>query len=228
MLSCIRARTASSKLWDRVESKQIERVGQKRFLFDLQQEQAGFLELELISAERQKIVIAYGEHLRKGHVARRIGERDFSVEYICRPGKNHYMNPFRRLGCRYLEIFCEAPAEISYAGIRPTMYPLRRTDFVPSDPLDRQIYQICVRSLELCLHEHYEDLPVERTGVLYNGQPKSNAVRIHRISGVSRGSGRDFAFCAGSDRGSAALYLLPERSGILYSLFLFALFHRGG
>lgn len=147
------------ELWDRVESKQIERVGQKRFLFDLQQEQAGFLELELISAERQKIVIAYGEHLREGHVARRIGERDFSVEYICRPGKNHYMNPFRRLGCRYLEIFCEAPAEISYAGIRPTMYPLRRTDFVPSDPLDRQIYQICVRSLELCLHEHYEDCP---------------------------------------------------------------------
>jgi alpha-L-rhamnosidase len=147
------------ELWDRVESRLMDQAGQKSFLFDLQREQAGFLDLELTSAKRQRIVIAYGEHLREGHVARRIGERDFSVEYICKPGKNRYMNPFRRLGCRYLEVFCETPVEISYVGIRPTMYPLRHTDFAPSDPLDRQIYQICVRSLELCLHEHYEDCP---------------------------------------------------------------------
>ncbi|MDD6176307.1 MAG: family 78 glycoside hydrolase catalytic domain [Firmicutes bacterium] len=147
------------ELRNRVDSRLVGQTGQTGFLFDLQQEQAGFLELELNSPVRQKLVIAYGEHLRDGHVARRIGERDFSVEYICRPGQNCYMNPFRRLGCRYLEVFCEEPIEISYLGIRPTMYPLRRTEFTPSDPLDSRIYQICVRSLELCLHEHYEDCP---------------------------------------------------------------------
>lgn len=151
------------------------------YLFDLKQEEVGFLELELFSEAAQPLLIAYSEHLYDPtaekphilnvtpllplafdtalHVPRLIGGRDFSVEYQAKPGHNLYRNPFRRLGGRYLEIRCKAPLQISYAGIRPTMYPLKRTAFVPSGETDRRIYEICVRTLELCLHEHYEDCP---------------------------------------------------------------------
>ncbi|MBR2949270.1 MAG: hypothetical protein IKC46_05340 [Lachnospiraceae bacterium] len=151
------------------------------YLFDLKQEEVGFLELELFSEAAQPLLIAYSEHLYDPtaekphilnvtpllplafdtalHVPRLIGGRDFSVEYQAKPGHNLYMNPFRRLGARYLEIRSKTPLQISYAGIRPTMYPLKRTAFMPSGETDRRIYEICVRTLELCLHEHYEDCP---------------------------------------------------------------------
>lgn len=131
-----------------------------RYLFDLGREEVGFLELDLDSDRDQPILIAYGEHLTDdGEVPRRIGGRDFSVTYRARAGENRYLNPFRRLGCRYLELQCEAPVRIRYAGIRPTSYPLKRTGYLPKGTLDRRIYEICARTLELCLHEHYEDCP---------------------------------------------------------------------
>jgi len=132
-----------------------------RYLFDLSREEVGFLELEIYSDTIQPLTIAYSEHLIDGtdRVPQIIGGRDFSVVYHTKPGKNLYMNPFRRLAARYLEIRCSSPILITYAGIRPTMYPLKRTAFSPSSELDKRIYEICVRTLELCLHEHYEDCP---------------------------------------------------------------------
>lgn len=138
-----------------------ESVSEYRYLFDLTREEVGFLDLEVSSDTAQPLTIAYSEHLIEGttKVPRIIGGRDFSVVYHTKPGKNSYMNPFRRLGARYLEICCKYPITVAYAGIRPTMYPLTRTSFAPKSDLDRRIYEICVRTLELCLHEHYEDCP---------------------------------------------------------------------
>ena len=130
-----------------------------RFLLDLGQEEAGFLELELESGECQNIRIDFGEHLVDGHVPRIIGYRDFSVEYAAVPGENRYLNPFRRLGCRYLELVCEKPIRLRGAGIRPTMYPLTVLPFDPGSPRRKQIYDTAVRTLRLCMHEHYEDCP---------------------------------------------------------------------
>ena len=151
------------RLEDRCNSTMISSAveNEYRYLFDLDREEVGFLELEFSSDCMQPLTIAYSEHLIDGtdRVPQIIGGRDFSVVYHAKPGKNLYMNPFRRLGARYLEIRCKAPISITYAGIRPTMYPLKRTDFLPVSELDKRIYEVCVRTLELCLHEHYEDCP---------------------------------------------------------------------
>jgi len=147
------------ELWHIVPGKVIGGNGNTHFVLDLGQEEAGFLEFELETTEEQTILIAYGEYLADGKVPRRMGKRDFSVEYGTVIGKNVYINPFRRLGCRYLEVFCEKPIVLSYMGIRPTMYPVNVLPYDPGTPRRKQIYDTAVRTLRLCMHEHYEDCP---------------------------------------------------------------------
>jgi hypothetical protein len=94
-----------------------------------------------------------------GGVRRLIGTRDFSVEVRLHPGWNEYLNPFRRLGLRYLEAFSDSPVEVETLTVRPVFYPLGRGDAPQMDAQQQRIYDVCVRTLTLCMHEHYEDTP---------------------------------------------------------------------
>ncbi len=129
------------------------------YLIDLGEETVGFLDLEFVSPAEQDILISYGEHLVDGKVPRVIGERDFSVEFRARKGENDYLNPFRRLAGRYLQVECEFPLEVSYIGIRPTdrRVIVNKKNF--EDPLLQKIYDVSVNTLKKCMHEHYEDCP---------------------------------------------------------------------
>ena len=132
----------------------------KRFLFDLGREEAGFLDAEIDSDAEQDILIAYGEHIVDGGVRRRISSRDFSVELHLKKGLNRYMNPFRRLGLRYLEVFAEKPLRVGKMTVRPVAYPVREAETRPAmDEKQTKIYDACLRTLRLCMHEHYEDTP---------------------------------------------------------------------
>ena len=129
------------------------------YLIDLGEETVGFLDLEFVSPAEQDILISYGEHLVDGKVPRIIDERDFSVEFRARKGENHYMNPFRRLAGRYLQVECEYPLEVSYIGIRPTDRRVITNKKNFEDPLLQKIYDVSVNTLKKCMHEHYEDCP---------------------------------------------------------------------
>lgn len=142
-----------------VPAKLVHQEGNKHFLFDLGRESVGYLQFELKSASAQKMMVCYGEHIVDGGVRRLIGGRDFSVEYTLKPGQNEDINPFRRLGLRYLEVFCEEPVSDLMIGIRPTDYPVKRVEKIFENPLRQQIYDVSVRTLELCMHDHYEDTP---------------------------------------------------------------------
>ena len=70
------------------------------------------------------------------------------------------MNPFRRFGARYLQLFVHSDqVKIVYAGIRPVEYPLNMQPFRSKSTLRNSIYETCVRTLINCMHEHYEDCP---------------------------------------------------------------------
>ena len=129
------------------------------FIFDIGEEEVGYLTFSLRSTTKQRLLIAYGEHIMDGGVRRLVGDRDFSLDVTVGEGENVYMNPFRRLGLRYLEVFAESPIEIEYMTVTPIYYPLEKVGNLPSEPLDKRIYEVCVRTLELCMHEHYEDCP---------------------------------------------------------------------
>lgn len=134
--------------------------GRKHFLFDLGREEAGLLSVKIYSETEQDILIAYGEHIVDGGVRRIISSRDFSVEMRLKAGMNEFFNPFRRLGGRYLEIFAENPIAPEKATLRPVEYPLEMRPAPKGlDELQKKIYDTCVRTLHLCMHEHYEDTP---------------------------------------------------------------------
>lgn len=145
-------------LGDRIPVKVIAK--EKSTIIDMGRETAGFLELDFNSSCKQKILFAYGEHLKDGGVRRVIGgDREFSVEYVAKEGANVYINPFRRIAGRYIEIFSESPLDVKYVGIRPVNYPIKAVEKKFEDPLWQKIYDVSVDTLRLCMHEHYEDCP---------------------------------------------------------------------
>lgn len=135
------------------------RSGDGAYLFDLGAETAGQLYLDVFSSVKQTLLIAYGEHIEDGCVRRKMGGRDFSVEYVAPAGRSTYVNPFRRLGCRYLEVFAEKEVELFSVTLLPTDYPLKKLPFTADSPLRQRIYDVACDTLRLCRHEHYEDCP---------------------------------------------------------------------
>lgn len=129
------------------------------YLFDLGQETVGVPTLSFTSDCVQDILVQWGEDLQNGHVRRIIGDRDFSFEYRTKPGKNDFTNYMLRIGCRYLEVFAECPVDVVYVGISPTTYPAEKLEMKFSDPLDQQIYDTCVRTLQLCMMDRHVDTP---------------------------------------------------------------------
>ena len=144
-----------------VEARVLKNDDDRRILLELGCENVGYVDVDIESDGPQKVLIAYGEHIADGCVRRQApgNSCDFSVEVVVGGGRTVYMNPFRRLAARYLEVFAEAPVKIHRVTLRPTDYPLRERPFDAGTPLRRDIYRICVNTLRLCMHEHYEDCP---------------------------------------------------------------------
>lgn len=142
-----------------VTGEECKKLSDNDFIFDLKCEQVGFLSFSIDSPCEQSIVISYGEHLVDGCVRRKIGVRDFSVHFYLRKGTNTFLNPFRRLACRYLEVQSEHPVTVNNIAIVPTMYLVTEMERPVLNQKQNQIYDMCVETLHLCMHEHYEDCP---------------------------------------------------------------------
>ena len=128
-------------------------------LVDLGEEMVGLPTFSFESDCEQLITVTWGEHIADGFVRRKIGHRDFSFEYKAKKGLNNYTNYMLRLGCRYLEIFSEKPIRLHYLGVIPQTYPIRKKEVEIENIVDRKIYDMCVKSLQLCMMEHYVDTP---------------------------------------------------------------------
>ena len=129
------------------------------YLYDLGREYVGLLSFELEARDNCPISISYGECLENGHVKRKIGARDFSVDYIASLGENKYTNYMLRLACRYIEIKSEKPITVKKIGLIPQYYPVKERDFGFLKGEDYEIYNACLNTLRLCMMEHYVDCP---------------------------------------------------------------------
>ncbi len=142
-----------------VSAKNIFSLEKTNFVYDLGKETVGLLSFDIEADDVTSINISYGEHLENGHVKREIHGRDFSIDYKAIRGENKYTNYMLRFACRYIEIVSEKPIKINSIGLIPQIYLQARTEInLPTD-LDKQIYDICVNTLELCMMEHYVDCP---------------------------------------------------------------------
>lgn len=141
----------------------------KYYIFDLGCECVGVLDFD-IDIESQAgfadICIGWGEHIDDGKCRTRIGSRNFALDFRLKPGKNTFTGYFRRLGGRYIQVFIpdglSSTVKINRIGLIQTKYPLKRWEWrfdKESDGLQKKIYDTAMRTLECCIHEHYEDCP---------------------------------------------------------------------
>ncbi|MFA6929322.1 MAG: family 78 glycoside hydrolase catalytic domain [Lentisphaeria bacterium] len=132
---------------------------------DLGCESVGFLEFELEAPEGCILDIAHGEHLDDGKVRMQCFGRNFADRFICQAGRHVYHLPFRRLGVRYLQLHfvmpeTETPVRLLRVGICPWTLPLpEAVPFKTGNMELLEVRRLAIRTLELCMHEHYEDCP---------------------------------------------------------------------
>ena len=150
--------TEKLRVLPRREMKEIKREPWG-YLIDLGCEVVGFATLDIVSSCEQMITVAYGESLDDGRVRARIGDRNFFFEYRAKKGRNLFADYMLRLGCRYLEVLCDEPIEINYVSILPQVWQVDEKPCKIDSALDRQIYDISVNTLRLCMMEHYVDTP---------------------------------------------------------------------
>lgn len=152
-------------------------IDEKRRIYDLGRETVGHLSVRFRAPAGAVVNVAYGEYVvfpgdgeaellfatenGDGGVRRKIHSRDFSVEIIGNGEWFEFKNYMRRLGCRYLQVSCDSgePVEIDYIGLYPVEYPVKVLEYKADNALRQRIYDTCVRTLRLCMFEHYEDCP---------------------------------------------------------------------
>lgn len=129
-------------------------------ILDLGRETVGDLALDLDLETDAEILVGWGEHLDDCRVRTAIDGRNFAAQYIAHAGANRFFNPFLRLGARYLQLHIAAPAAtLRYVGLCPVDYPLPAPRFAMADPLHQRILNTGLYTMQLCMHEHYEDCP---------------------------------------------------------------------
>ena len=128
------------------------------FIVDLSEENTGYLDFDIEVKKDCEMEVGWGEHLLDGRCRTKIGKRNFSVTFELKSGRNVYMNPFRRFGCRYLQFFIHTDrVKIGHLGLRPVTYPLTVKEYKSGNLLRDTIYRVCQNTLIQCMHEHYED-----------------------------------------------------------------------
>ncbi|MBR5279443.1 MAG: hypothetical protein IKU26_00545 [Clostridia bacterium] len=127
-------------------------------ILDMGTETAGFLDMDFTVDAPCDVMIGWGEHLLDGRC--RTSIRNFIMCYKAKAGRNQFLHPFRRLGCRYVQIFvANKSVTLDYVGVRETFYPLNVKQYESGNLLRDRICQVAVNTLRQCMHEHYEDCP---------------------------------------------------------------------
>ncbi len=129
-------------------------------VIDIGREEAGILFLDIEAENDTELLIGWGEHLDDMRVRSHIGGRNFACRVVAKAGRFTFVNPFRRLGCRYLQLHAYGTIKLHSCTVLPTDYPVTDdVDFHCADHLHNKIYEVCKRTLLMCMHEHYEDCP---------------------------------------------------------------------
>lgn len=130
-------------------------------LLDMGRLYEGYLTLDVTCPKDTLIDVGFGEHTQDLRLRTSVGGRCFGVTAVAGSDRKRFVHYFRRLGCRYLQLFIHShEAIIHEAGIQPVYYPV---DEMPkltiADPLHNRIADISRQTLLACMHEHYEDCP---------------------------------------------------------------------
>jgi hypothetical protein len=142
-------------------------------IVDLGAESVGFPSFSISVKKSCKARLCWGEHLKDLRIRANIGPRHFAYGFTLNEGENKFTEYFRRIGCRYLGFYAECDElTVTEIGLIEDEYPLAlpKKDF--GDRLLNKIYETGRRTLQLCMHDHYEDCPW-REQALYTGDSRN-------------------------------------------------------
>jgi hypothetical protein len=134
---------------------------------DFGKEVAGFVRLRLNGVAGGILDLGYCEMLVDGHVDTLRDQWSFADRYIMRDGPQEWELFFWK-GFRYLQLTfrnCPKPVELESVRLLFTSYPVEyRGSFECSDPLLTRIWEVGRWTLQLCMHDGYEDCPWREQG----------------------------------------------------------------
>ncbi len=126
---------------------------------------SGYPHLVLDGPAGAVVDIAYSERLTDGlvEVSRASAVTSQNVHrLILREGVQTW-EQFQWAGFRYLQLIirsCDRPLRLLKAAVNFTSYPVdRRGSFACSDPLLTRLWEVGADTLQLCMHDGYEDCP---------------------------------------------------------------------
>lgn len=129
-------------------------------VYDLGEETCGYFSFSGEFIESCDVLISFGEHLDDLRVRAEVGGRNFCAVYRAKPGYNNFCHMLRRWGCRYIQMHIpDKHARILHCGLKTVEYPLLTKPFFCENSRHTDILEMCVKTLRLCVHEHYEDCP---------------------------------------------------------------------
>ncbi len=194
-------------------------------IFDLKQEMVGLLEFEIDAEAGTVLEIAHGEHLDDGRVRMKIESRNFADRYICKAGRQKFQMPYRRFGARFLQVHVSKFQSLVFHSfsLRQVNYPTeQKSAFQSSDSMTNRIFEVAVRTLELCRHEHYEDCPW-REQALYAYDARLQARYGYHAFGDYRFPEVSFSLLGRSLRPDHLIALTaPSRVDLVIPIFSFA------
>jgi len=134
---------------------------------DFGKEVAGFVRLRLNGVAGGVVDLGYCETLVDGHVDTLRDQWSFADRYIMRDGPQEWELFFWK-GLRYLQLTfrnCSKPVQLEAVKLLFTSYPVKyRGSFECSDPLLTKIWDVGRWTLQLCMHDGYEDCPWREQG----------------------------------------------------------------
>jgi hypothetical protein len=139
---------------------------------DLGAECVGYFEIEVTAQAGDRIDFSFGEHLDDLRVRSHIGARNFASSFVCGDGRQAFTHLVTRFGARYFQLHVSGVGEgfiLHYAGMRETLCPVaERGAFQSPDRLLNRLQSVSVRTLRLCMHDHYDDCPWREQGLYAN------------------------------------------------------------